>query len=138
MALTDSSTAGNPYAAAIEHTAGKDTAATEHTGEPQLVELVNQEAGLTTNIELKVTRSQIMDYQYPWQGKQISTQKLQIILQSKIPEQYCLGVAKLQKKDHAELRQMAQRWQTGSTWRFPHPLVTCSSIGTRNLVPVES
>ena len=29
-----------------------------------------------------------------------------------------MGVAKLQKKDHAELRQMAQRWQTGSTWRF--------------------
>ena len=27
------------------------------------------------------------------QGKQIETQKLQVLLQSKIPEQYCLGVA---------------------------------------------
>ena len=46
------------------------------------------------------------------------TQKLQIILQSKIPEQYCLGVAKLQRKDKTELKKMAERWQTGTTWRF--------------------
>ena len=45
-------------------------------------------------------------------------QKLQIILQSKIAEQYCLGVAKLQKKDKNELKALATRWQTGTTWRF--------------------
>ena len=59
-----------------------------------------------------------MDYAYPWQGKELHTQKLQIVLQSKIAEQYCLGVAKLQRKDRTELKQMADRWQTGSTWRF--------------------
>ena len=37
-------------------------AATEDTGEPQLAELVNQEAGLSSEIELKVVRSEIIDY----------------------------------------------------------------------------
>ena len=46
------------------------------------------------------------------------TQKLQIILQSKIAEQYCLGVAKMQKKDKHELKATATRWQVGTTWRF--------------------
>ena len=31
---------------------GNDSAATEHTEEPQLAELLNQEAGLTSEIEL--------------------------------------------------------------------------------------
>ena len=59
-----------------------------------------------------------MDYTYTWQGKEVHTQKLQIVLQSKIAEQYCLGVAKLQKKDRTELKQMADRWQIGTTWRL--------------------
>ena len=90
--------------AATELTAGSDSAATEHTEEPQLVELVNQEAGMSTEIELKVIRNEIFDYTYPWKGSEVSTQKLQIVLQSKIAEQYCLGVAKLQKKDKIELK----------------------------------
>ena len=104
--------------AATELTAGSDTAATEHTEEPQLAELLNQEASLSTVIELKVIRNEIMDYTITWGGNQVPTQKLQIILQSKIAEQYCLGVAKLQKKDKTELKRLADRWQTGTTWRF--------------------
>ena len=104
--------------AATELTAGSDSAATEHTEEPQLKELVNQEAGLSSEIELKVIRSEIVDYTYPYNGNQVPTQKLQIIPQSKIAEQYCLGVAKLQKKDKTELKAMADRWQVGTTWRF--------------------
>ena len=92
--------------------------ATEHTEEPQLLELVNQEAGLSAEIELKVIRNQIVDYTYPFNGNQCPTQKVQIILQSKIPEQYCLGVAKLQKKDKTELKAIADRWQVGTTWRL--------------------
>ena len=99
--------AGNPY-----------SAATEHTAEPQLAELLTQEAGLSTEIELKVIRNDLLHYTYPWQGKQIPTQKVQVVLQSKIPEQYCLGVAKLQRKDETELKQVQDRWQTGTTWRF--------------------
>ena len=40
------------------------SAATEHTEEPQLAELVTQEAGLSFEIELKVIRNDIVHYQY--------------------------------------------------------------------------
>ena len=99
-------------------TSGSGSAATEHTEEVPLAELVNQEAGLTSEIMLKVIRNEIVEYTYPWNGVQVSSQKLQIILQSKIPDQYCLGVAKIQKKDKNELKKIAVRWQTGTTWRF--------------------
>ena len=94
------------------------SAATEHTEEPQLAEIVNQEAGSSTAIELKVVRNDLVQYTYPWKGQQIATQKVQIVLQSKVAEQYCLGVAKLQKKDETELKKVQDRWQTGTTWRF--------------------
>ena len=93
-------------------------AATEHAEEPQLAELTNQEAGLSSGIELKVIRNEIIDYTYPYNVNQLSAQKAQVILQSKIPDQYCLGVAKLQKKDKNELKENADRWQTGTTWKF--------------------
>ena len=107
-----------PKGAATEPTPGSDSAATEHTEEPQLVELVNQGAGQSSVIELKVIRSEIIDYDYTWNGNPVTTQKLQVILQSKIPDQYCVGVVKLQKKDKNELKKIADRWQTGTTWRF--------------------
>ena len=91
---------------ATELTAGSDSAATEHTEEPQLAELVNQEAGLATEIELKVIRNDLVDYMYPFNGKQVPTQKVQIVLQSKVADQYCLGVAKLQRKNKTELKQV--------------------------------
>jgi hypothetical protein len=104
--------------AATEPTTGSDSAATEHTEEPQLAELVNQEAGSSTEIELKVIRNVLEHYTYTANGKQIPMQKVQIVLQSKVAEQYCLGVAKIQKKDKAELKKVQDRWQTGTTWRF--------------------
>ena len=42
-----------------ELTTGSASAATEHTEEPQLKELVTQEAGLSTEIELKVIRNDL-------------------------------------------------------------------------------
>ena len=108
----------NPYAAATEHSTGSNTGAAEHTEQSHLAELVNQEACRSCEIELKVIRNEIMAYTYPWNGTQVDTQKMQVILQSKHPEQYCLGVAKLQRKDKSELQKMAVRWQLGSTWRF--------------------
>ena len=83
-----------------------------------MAELVNQEAGLSSEIELKVVRSEIIDYSYSWNGNEVSTQKLQVMLQSKIGEQYCLGLARLQRKDKNELKKTAQRWETGTTWKF--------------------
>ena len=70
-------------------------AAAEHVEEPQLAELLNQEAGLTSDIELQVIRNQLIDYSYVKGGAQVTAQKLQIVFQSKMPDQYCLGVAKL-------------------------------------------
>ena len=104
--------------AAAELADGNSSAATEHTEEPQLAEIVNQEAGSSTAIELKVVRNDLVHYTYPWKGEQISTHKVQIVLQSKVAEQYCLGVAKIQKKDKTELKKVQDRWQTGTTWRF--------------------
>ena len=74
---------------------GNDGAATEHTEEPQLAALLSQEAGMTSKIELKVIRNQIIEFSYKFDGSPVLTQKMQIVLQSKIPDQYCLGVAKL-------------------------------------------
>jgi hypothetical protein len=108
----------NQKSVATELTAGSDSAATEHTEEPQLAELVNQEAGLATEIELKVIRNDLVDYTYPFNGQQVPTQKVQIVLQSKVADQYCLGVAKLQRKNKTELKQVQDRWKTGTTWRF--------------------
>ena len=91
---------------------------TVHSEGPQLAELVTQEAGLSCEIELKVIRSDIVHYSYNYKENQVITQKLQIVLQSKQAEQYCLGVAKLQKKDEAELKKVRDRWQIGTTWKF--------------------
>ena len=113
MALKDTKTS-----AATELADGNNSAATEHAEEPQLAEIVNQEAGASTSIELQVIRNDLVHYTYPWKGEQVPTQKIQIVLQSKVAEQYCLGVAKLQKKDEKELKKVQDRWQIGTTWRF--------------------
>ena len=101
--------------AKAEQAQGADT---EPTQDPQLAELVNQEAGLSSEIELKVIRHEVVEYTYNWQGRQVPTQKLQVLLQSKLPDQYCLGVAKLARSDKSELMKIANRWQCGTTWRF--------------------
>ena len=48
----------------------------------------------------------------------METQKVQVILQSKSADQYCLGVAKLQKQDKKYLKQIQDRFQTGTTWKY--------------------
>ena len=113
MALNDIKTS-----AATELAAGNSSAATEHTEEPQLAEIVNQEAGLSTAIELKVVRNELVTYTYTYNGEQKQTEKLEIVLQSKVPEQYCLGIAKRKGKDATELKKLRDRWQTGTTWKF--------------------
>ena len=94
------------------------SAATEHSHATPLSELLNQESGQTGEYDFKVLRVEIIDYTYPWQGKKISTQKVQALLQSHKPDEYCLGVAKLQKKDQKELQQVLKRFAVGTTWKF--------------------
>ena len=96
----------------MDATSEESSAAGGQIAEPELAELLNQEASLTSEIELQVIRNQLIDYSYTKNGSQIQAQKLQIVLQSKIPEQYCLGVAKLQKDDKDELRKIQDQWKT--------------------------
>ena len=94
------------------------TDATEHSDETPLSELLNQESGQTGAYELKVVRAEIVAYSYPWQQKQVDTQKLQVLLQSHKAEEYCLGVAKLQKQNKKELQQLLKRFAVDTTWKF--------------------
>ena len=107
-------------AATMPAASANDSTATEHTEEAQLAELLNQEAGLTSNIELKVIRNELISYggKDRRDGKEWTSQKTQVILQSKIAEQYRLGVAKLQKQDKAELKKVQDRFQIDTTWKF--------------------
>ena len=105
-------------ATTAELNTGSASAATERTEAPQLAELVTQEAGLSTEIELRVIRNEHVHYKYTVKATQVPTQKVQIVLQSKQAEQYCLGIARLQRKDETELKKLRERWQIGSTWRF--------------------
>ena len=119
-------------ATSAELTSESASAATEHTEEPQLGELVTQEAGLSTEIELKVFRNDLVHYTYTYKENQVSTQKLQIVLQSKQADQYCLGIAKLQKKDETELKKFRDRWQVGTTWKFKAITFVCSNKTSRH------
>ena len=100
--------------AATELAAGNSSAATEHTAEPQLAEIQPR----STAIELKVVHNKLVTYTYTYNGEQKQTEELEIVLQSKVPEQYCLGIAKRKGKDATELKKLQDRWQTGTTWKF--------------------
>ena len=86
--------------------------------EATLAEILNQEAGLTSEIELKVIRNDLISYSGNNHGKEWTSSKVQVVLQSKIAEQYCLGVAKLRKNDKAELKKVEARFKIDSIWKF--------------------
>ena len=93
-------------------------AATEHSDTTPLSQLLNQESGQAGAYELKVIRAEIVDYIVPRQGKQIATQKVQVLLQSHKPVEFCMGVAKLQEQDKEELQQVLKRFAVDTTWKF--------------------
>ena len=63
-------------------------------------------------------RAEIVDYKYTWQGKPVESQNVQLLLQSHKPEEYCQGVAKLQKKDKKALQTILQRFAVDTVWKF--------------------
>ena len=67
---------------------------------------------------LSVYKPKIIDYSYTWKGKEVSTQKLQVILISVDPTQYCLGVAKLERQDKAELKKQLEKYKEKTCWKF--------------------
>ncbi len=77
-------------AASMSTVSASDSTAAEHAEEAQLAELLSQEAGIASDIELNVIRNKLISYagkdrRY---GNKWTSQKTQVILQSKIAEQY--------------------------------------------------
>ena len=96
-------------------------AATECSDETPLKDLINKEATLTARIELTVSRVELISYSYKAktvQAETVQTQKLQAVLLSRIGEQYCLGLARLKRKDEAELKALQLRFQKSTVWKF--------------------
>ena len=83
-----------------------------------LCDLVSQQAGLSSIFLLKVVKSEMVEYSYQWGGKTIQNKKVVCLLQSTRADQYCLGVAKLIKKDEPELNKLQRKFATGTTWKF--------------------
>ena len=88
-----------------------------------LAELVSDEAGQTGRWDLQVARkdlqgSNIVEYSYQWHGKTVHSKKLVTILMSTRPQQYCLGVARMQKKNEDELKKLMSKFAPDTAWRF--------------------
>ena len=113
-----------PPGAMTKVTAGaKDDAmktadATEHSTLTQLAELVSNEVGQTGEWEMRVFRSEIVEYHYEWQGKNVSTRKLQLILLSTWPEQYCLAIARQKKNNTKELDALKEKYCPNTMWKL--------------------
>ena len=100
-----------PLVAMAADASPASTAATEHSdAKPLLSEVLNQESGQAGEHDLRVLHARLVDYLYPWQGKQVEAQKVQVLFQSYRPEEYCLGVAKLQRKDKKELKLVLEKF----------------------------
>ena len=109
------------YSSCASPSAVAMAAATECSDEIQLKDLINKEAARTAQIELIVTRSEIISYackSRTVKSEYVYTQKLQTVLLSRIGEQYCLGVAKLKRNDAAELDALQFRFRQGTAWKF--------------------
>ena len=96
-------------------------AATGCSDEIQLKELINKEAARTAQIELKVWRVDLINYSYTAKTPKadtVHTQKLQVVLLSRIGEQYCVGLARLKKKDEGELKALQTKFRKDTVWKF--------------------
>ena len=96
----------------------KTADATEHGTLTPLAELVSNEVGQTGEWKMRVFRVDIIEYQYQWQGKNVSTRKLQLILLSAWPEQYCLAIAKQKKSNTKELDALKDKFCPNTTWKL--------------------
>ena len=82
-----------------------------------LAELVSDEAGFTGKWDLQVAGEnlkgcEILEYEYTYNGKTIKSKKLVCVLKSTRPDQYCLGVARMKKKDESELKMLMKKTRT--------------------------
>ena len=93
---------------------GEVAAAEERT---PLRELLSDQTGAAGAWDLKVFHSEIKEYTYMWQGKEVSTKKLVVVLLSLDADQYCIGIARATKTGES-LDTLKARFATGKAWRF--------------------
>ena len=86
---------------------------------PGLSEITNKENAKTASFPVVVKNSHIQIYSYTSHNKQQEGAKLVCILQCENGTDYCLGVAKMQGKDKAELKNLLDAsWQENTVWRL--------------------
>ena len=59
--------------------------ATELSAESQIAELLSEEVGQTSEYEMQVLHTEIVEYTYLWKGKDVQSEKLILLLQTHIP-----------------------------------------------------
>ena len=83
-----------------------------------LVRLNKSTASLGTWL-LKTARAAIVEYTYQCHGKTITNRKLQAVLVSTNPEEYCIGILKARKQNFEELdKALQERWGPDSAWKM--------------------
>ena len=83
-----------------------------------LVRLNKSTASLGTWL-LKTARAAIVEYTYQCQGKPITNRKLQVVLVSTNPEEYCIGILKARNQNFEELdKALQERWKPDSVWKM--------------------
>ena len=83
-----------------------------------LIDLVSDSAGEANSWLVKVFSSDIIKYSYTFNGRTVNTMKLQLLLLSTIADQYCLAVAKLEKRNEEELKSWRSMFAPGTSWRL--------------------
>lgn len=86
--------------------------------ECSLAELQSDGAAAAGEWRLRVHTSKIIKYTYVYNGTQVNAQKLQVELLSTDPKLYCLGTARLLKKNEQELENVRKKFLVGTAWKF--------------------
>ena len=99
--------------------AAAESTAIQRDAAPGLSEITNKENAKTASFPIVVKNSHIQVYSYTSHNKQQEGAKLVCILQCENGTDYCLGVAKMQGKDKAELKNLQDTsWRDNTVWRL--------------------
>ena len=117
LLLSTSSTAATErYAPQASHRQASD-AHSNMTDQLELSQITNQQAALSAKILFKVLQCDVVRYSYKWNGNTVETQKVQSLLITNDRTQYCLGNARMLKKNKKELEDVTKKFATGTLWQ---------------------
>jgi hypothetical protein len=111
-AASASQSAGTDRIANTSQAAGKDRA--DH-GNP-LSELNKKNATLGSWL-FKVARSDVVEYEFPWQGKQVKKSKLRVVFVTMDEGEYVMGLVKVNRDKASELEPFRTRFSQGAVFR---------------------